>query len=579
MSSLKKIRRTAKRNKAKLHSAPALNQFEIINLMQDAAKCLQSSHFEKAEALIKQILVQSPDHGDARNFSGIIASKQKNYKKAEKEFRRALKASPSNLSYLNNLGVSLKNQLKLDEAKDCFQRVIKLKPDFAEAYNNLGNIHRNTEYYDNAIESFKKAVEMKPDFSDAHVGLGKAYREKGVLDEAISHLKKAIEINPGYAEAFLEMGYAYTSFGEFEKAAELYNQALSIRPDYGDALFALTRSKKYESSNHDHIDRMTTLLQSTQISENDKICLHFALGKIYDDCREFDQAFGHYQEGNTIKRKSITPDKASQEKLVKSSIRLFTTDFFSAHNGSGSQSDKPIFIVGMPRSGTTLVEQILSSHPHIHGAGETSKIRELSKILSQEPGTKRGYPKCLQDIDPERIRRAARQYEDHISGGAPSDAIRITEKTPANHQHLGLIALLFPNARVIHCKRNPMDTCLSNYFQLFTVGNSFSFDLQEMALHYLHYLKLMAHWRKVLPLSMHEIRYEDLVNNFETEAVKLYDHVGLECKPEYLEFYKNRRSIRTASSWQARQPIYNKSVQRWKNYGKHLSPLKKALGI
>ena len=263
---------------------------------------------------------------------------------------------------------------------------------------------------------------------------------------------------------------------------------------------------------------------------------------------------------------------------MSSLMAAFSGAFFERAAGLGSGSDRPVFIVGMPRSGTTLVEQIISSHPRAAGAGELPDIPWLIQRLPAELGSGAGYPGCVEALDRESVQRLAGSYLDRL-GLVSATTDRVTDKLPMNYMHLGLIAVLFPNAVIVHCKRDPMDTCLSCYFQNFSRDLGFCFDLEDLGFYYRHYETLMAFWAEVLPLCIHDVAYEDLVKNPEDVSRGLIEACGLEWDPRCLSPHKNRRPVKTASSWQVRQPLYKTSVARWKRYEKHLGPLKSSLDL
>lgn len=305
--------------------------------------------------------------------------------------------------------------------------------------------------------------------------------------------------------------------------------------------------------------------------------LHFSLGKVRDDLGEYTRAFEHYLEANRLKRAGIEYDEARQARFFRDFIRYCNAEFLRAHAGTGAASELPVFIVGMSRSGTTLVEQILGSHPEVHGAGELHFLRRCLRVELGPTDSDDELPARLASLDAAGLRRVGERYAAALAELAPA-ARRITDKLPGNMALVGLIHLTLPRARIIHCVREPLDTCVSCFSKLFTTGHAFSYDLRELGRFYRLYQELMHHWQTVLPLGrMLEVRYEDVVADMEGQARRLLEFCGLPWNAACLRFHENRRTVRTASLAQVRQPIYSGSVGRWRRYEKYLAPLQEAL--
>jgi len=302
--------------------------------------------------------------------------------------------------------------------------------------------------------------------------------------------------------------------------------------------------------------------------------LNFALAKAFNDCGHWDRAFDHYHRGNRLA--DVAFDPAASLAYVKAMIDTFTPEMLAARSSFGRESSRPVFIVGMPRSGTTLVEQIVASHPQVTGAGELDDLRVLGFEVPSLSKSPQPYPRCMADIDRQLATGLADRYLARLHAIDPN-ARRVTDKMPQNFLYLGLIGMLLPEARVIHCRRHPLDVCLSCYFVNFTQRLSFAYDLNSLGVYYRHYEMLMDHWRRVRPAAMLEVDYEGLVADQEGVSRRLIEFCGLDWHPACLSFHKNRRPVETASSWQVRRPIYSGSVQRWKHYEKYLDPLKEAL--
>ena len=323
--------------------------------------------------------------------------------------------------------------------------------------------------------------------------------------------------------------------------------------------------------------RMENLVGDDGLAPRVKARLGFALARVFDRMGQFDNAFRHLRRANDLIDGELFYDADQEERFAERTMAVFTPELFRDKAGIGADSERPVFIVGMPRSGTTLVEQILASHPDAAGAGELEDIRFIGEGLEERLPGAGPYPDCVPSLDGELGRRLAAGYLERLAQ-VSADAARVTDKLPANFKHLGLIALLFPGARVVHCRRHPMDTCFSIYFQRFRGGHAYAFELGKLAHYYRQYALLMEHWRRACPLPMLELGYEDLVEDVETWARRLVDFCGLPWDERCLAFHSSARLVRTASLWQVRQPIYGTAVDRWKNYEAQLAPLKAALG-
>ncbi len=505
----------------------------------------------------------------------------------------------------------LKSQGQLNKAVTYYRKAIKHNPHHGEAYNNLGNTLHLLGKLPEALTSYRKSCEIMPGNPQVHFNLGTTLYEAGHIDEAIIHLKQAIALYPDYAEAYSSLGVAYQAQGDLISAVTALQKAISLNPDYPEALrflglvlkdqgdikgairkfteilqkwpedaftrYLLTRYKKYSSAEDEDVTASLTQLAQPDIRVEDSIFLHFALGKIYDDLGQYKDAFHHYTLANQQKRSTFGHARISTGIELQRIKKTFTPALFARFASWGSDSELPVFIVGMPRSGTTLVEQICASHSAVHGAGELKLMRQLVSSLSSKGGRAVNYPECLGTMEPSSLPSLAGSYLAKLKENIPEGILRVTDKMPTNFIELGLIRLLFPRARIIHCIRDPLDTCLSNYFQYFSEGNECSFDLEELALYFRKYQALMQFWKETLPGGIFEIRYEELVADLPHEAKRLIQYLGLEWQEHCLSYFKTKRMVHTSSDWQVRQPIYAKSVQRWKNYEPYLQSLRQAL--
>jgi hypothetical protein len=456
-----------------------------------------------------------------------------------------LNANPRLAEAHNNMGVTLRNLRRPEEARIACLRALELKSDTAEAHSNLGNVLQDLGRTEDAITAYGVAIELKPDYAGAYINLAIAQQALGRTPEVRSALDHAFALDPGSSHAW------------------------HIRSDL-----------KRFSPNDPDIERMEVALANLSGASADVQSLtrlHFALGKAWMDAEDSDRAFAHLHAGNRLKRASFAYDLSIDLGRFASIEDTYTPQWMQRLAGGGDPSELPVFVVGMPRSGTTLVEQILASHPDVHGAGELSLLVDLIDGAMTRDGARLGYPTAVSRLRPDGLAALGRSYVGAAASLAP-DRWRVVDKTPSNFKHVGLIHLIAPNARIIHCRRDPVDTCLSCYSKLFTGEQNFVYDLTELGRYYCGYARLMDHWRGLLPADRFiEIHYEDLVANLEGEARRLLAGLGLDWNESCLAFHKTDREVRTASVNQVRQPIYRDAVGRWKPVAPHLAPLLAAL--
>ena len=576
------------------------NEPDFYNNAGEAFRALKKN--EKAIACFKQALEINPGFAGAYNNFGNVLKEMGKLEEAIERYQQAIVVAPDFPIPYNNLGIVLKDLGRHDEAISRYEQALFLLPDYVEAHSNLGNVYLELGQEETAINHYKKALTIMPEYAEAHSNLGNALRSLGRQTEAIKHYEQAISLKPDfamaqynlgialdelgrpedaiscyeravaikadYAEAYNNLGNALDELGRQEEAISQYKQAIAIKPDYAEAHRNLS-TKKPEQEQLPVIEK---LLERPSLSETDAIHCHFALGNIYNDIKSFNKAFEHYEKANTLKRKTIVYDSREYSAYVDRLIEAYSTDYFQKFSASGSDSELPVFIVGMPRSGTTLVEQIVSSHPQVHGAGELASIGRIEKAIAQQLKASNPYPECMSESDESITLKYSKQYLEELRNYA-HDAERITDKMPANFTKIGLIKTLFPKARIIHCQRNALDTCTSNYLNYFAIGNLYSFDLHELGQYYLDYERLMAHWSKYFPVDILTVQYEELIGDQEKISRQLIEHICLEWDDRCMDYHLNKRAVNTFSSMQVRQPIYSDSINRWKHYEEGLAPL------
>lgn len=432
-------------------------------------------------------------------------------------------------------GMFLYQQGRLDDASAIYETVLSKDPQCADAWHVLGMI----------------AIVRKDHY------------------RACQLVSKALELNAENPTIHQHIAVIHGRLGNFEKAAEHYREVIRLAPDYAEAYFNLSRIVSFKPGDP-FVDAIERRLKESEHSEANQSFLHFAAGKYYDDVDQNQQAFAHYRKANEARDARF--DVAATQHEFQSLMATLTSEWLGNHAEHGNSSQLPIFIVGMPRSGTSLIEQILASHPAVIAGGERYDIQEMVKALSQHDAARRPFPQCLTGMDPGVITECANEYLRRLTSLAPS-AERVTNKNPTDFRYLGLIAAMFPNARILDVRRDARDSCLSCYFQNFRNGQEYSFDLRHLGLYYQHYEQLMRHWQSVIPSQVLSVNYESLVTEPEPVVREILDFCGLDWNPACVEPHKTSGAVATASRWQVRKPIYQTALNRWKRYEAHLGPL------
>lgn len=480
---------------------------------------------------------------------------------------------------LNDTLLALRNEAfaahgndRLAEAIALYERMLSLKWDMPLIHNNLGHALAALGKFDAAIVAYRHAIEIKPDYPEALCNWGAALYCLGRLDEAEAKCRQAAAISADLAGAHHNIALILKEKGRLHEAQQAERRAIRLAPRNTSyyAHLASIRSFKTGDRYIRALERMAAA--SSPMSSADRVYLHFALAKAYNDIGQSDRAFAQLLAGNRLKRELTAYDETATLARMARTRELFTHDFITTRRGAGVPSPLPIFVVGMPRSGSSLIEQILASHPEIFGAGELTLFDEVAgAICNALPGSP-PFPDMALSMSAEHFRALAATYLNKLVQHAPP-AARIVDKMPGNFLFAGLIHLALPNATIIHAVRDPIDTCVSCFSILFKKQDQ-TYDLAELGRYYRHYQTLMAHWQRVLPPERFlEVRYEDLVGNLEAGARRIIAHCGLTWDERCLNFHRTERTVRTASATQVRQPIYKTSIGRWRRYAALLGPL------
>jgi len=519
--------------------------------------------------------VDSPDlQQQIKQASQLVA--RGDYAAAATICHRALQVYPGSSLLHICLGQALQGVGQVEDAARCFQQALQLAPGNSEAALLLGDLMLQTGCHDQAVSIYKQLLQRVPLNIPAQTGLGRAYLQMGRWDAAASCCDRALSGGPDDINAIVLAADIDEKQGRLEQALERLKPLISaggFRSNIVLAYAAVCRSLKIPE---DALDKLEGLLQGAgSMSPGERACIHFALGGLYDSNKQYDQAFRHYHQGNTINHRGF--DRSRPEHDVSAMMQLYTPAYIRQMPRACNSSGLPVFIVGMHRSGTSLVEQILAAHPDVYGAGELPDLTKMMFSLPGASGAACHYIDSLSRLTATMLDSLSGKHLEHLHalGG---DARRVTDKMPGNFMYLGFIEQAFPGARIIHCKRDPLDTCLSSYFQNFGGAQNYMNDLGDLGFVYGCYQRMMAHWRQVLTLPVMEVQYEELVDRPEVIIRDLVEFCGLSWNEQCLSFHASERYVNTASYDQVRQPMYTRSVGRWKNYARHLQPLREALG-
>ena len=529
---------------------------------------------------------------------------------AGEAYRHALEYRPKDPEIWSLLGYVYRETGDIGKAIDAYQQAFALQPGNQAILASLAELQLQAGLFGQAINACRAILRMYADAAFAHGILGTALQSQGNLVEARQSFERCVTLQPDNAVNCYKFACCLQTLGELDEALHYFSRARNLAPDMGVAVGGMARvyaqkndeaalrellGSLIEAAGKDPlvlptmasiaprfgltakaIDMLQFAITARRLPKNVLGRLHWALGTLYESMHEYDNAFTNHARSKSLAVSRY--NAAAHADFTSRIINVFSREFLATAPRTSGASELPLFIVGMPRSGTSLVEQIVSSHPKVHGAGELPDITWIANSLSKMTPSGKPYPECIREVKPEHLDECATRYLDMLRQ-LDHDALRITDKMPHNFRHLGLIQLLFPAARVVHVVRNPLDTCLSCYFQEFSAAHAYTRTQLDLGSHYLDYIRLMQHWRITLSIPMLTLRYEDIVANVEKFSRQLIEFCGLEWNDACLDFHRNDRVVSTLSSEQIRRPIYNSSVGRWKNYRQHIGELLKILGV
>ena len=498
--------------------------------------------------------------------------------KAEDLCRKFLRKVPHNVEamrLLADIGIRLG---VLADAEFLLESAHEFEPDNVRVHMDYIQALRKRQKFGPALDQARQLLETSPGNPQFQSIYAIECMQTGNYEEALSLFDKVLEQIPGDPVTLTSRGHALKTNGQYDQAVASYRAALASHARHGEAWYSLSNLKVYSFDDRE-LERMQAQARNDDLSHADRVHLNFALGKAYEDRNDFETSFRFYERGNRSKKAASSYDADRMTEELRAQHRVCTAEMLSRGAGAGHSAADPIFVVGLPRAGSTLLEQILSSHSRVDGTLELPNILSYSQQLRRRgrSGSEPDYPEILAELSDEELKQFGRQYIDDTRihrHGAPF----FVDKMPNNFRHIGLIHLILPNAKIIDARRDPMACGFSGYKQLFAEGQQFTYNLADLGQYYRDYVELMDHWDAVLPGKVLRVQYEDVVGDLETQVRRILDHCGLEFEPGCLSFYRTERAVRTPSSEQVRQPIFQSGLDYWRNYESWLDPLKSALG-
>ena len=530
---------------------------------------LRMGYVDKARRLRGEFLKGGADNPEIVRATNL--EKEQKFAESEQVYRQILSRHPDNVTAMRlwaRLGI---RQKRYEDAEVLLARAVEVAPDFNQAWADLVTVQYEQQKLDEAAESARRLIKLDPRVPNGYLLLASAQASAGHHDEALRAFDDALAIAPKHVGALCGKGNVCRTVGDQAGAIAAFRSSIEANPLHAEAYWNLANLKTFRFDDTE-LGNMLNLLGDERIPPEGQVQLNNALGLGFEGRGDYDRAFEYIDRGNALRREQEFYDRVENEEMVDMSIEVFNEGFLHANAGRGDPDPAPIFIVGLPRSGSTLIEQILASHSLVDG---THELRELGMVIKSDRRLGRfnpRYPKSLVDIDPERFRHLGTEYirrTRRFRGEGPF----FTDKNPNNYVHAGLLHLILPNAKIVDARRHPLDSCLGSYKQLFAQGQPFSYDLVELGEYYLEYDRLMKHWHEVLPGNVLEVHYEEVVADLEGQVQRLLDHCGLPWEDACLRFHETERAVKSASSEQVRQPIYSTSLNTWRRYERHLGPL------
>ena len=489
-----------------------------------------------------------------------------------------LRKHPHSVNAMRHLATCyLRNNNRLEDAEALVRRATQLAPSFAGAWMTLASVLMEKHSVMEAVDAYREVTRLEPRNSESWAGLANAYAAGMYPEKAAEAFRRSLDLNPNVPGVQMGYGHVLKTIGRQQDALKAYRAAIAGRPDFGEVYWSMANLKIFRFEDHE-VDEMLNQLQQDNLSDSATVHFHFALGKAFEDQQDYDRAWHHYHTGNALKRASVEHEPLDMQLRFESIKQTFSAEFLRSKTGQGDPARDPIFIVGLPRSGSTLIEQILASHSLVEGTSELPIVSGISSSIGRYRTDGKHFPEAVADLRAKDWRAYGQQYLEEADRHRVLKRPMFTDKLPNNYPFVGLIHLMLPNAKIINARRHPYDACLGGYKQLFAQGQNFTYDMLDLAHYYQQYHEMMAHWHQALPGRVLDVHYEETVSDLESQVRGILAHCGLPFEQSCLRFFENDRAVKTASSEQVRQPIYTSALGAWRFYEHHLALWQEQLG-
>jgi len=522
----------------------------------------------EADAAFEEFFEQAPSKGQVAIAMDHLRADRK--AEAIETLRSALREDPDNVDALRCLaGIFMREQGRVSDAEALLRRATTRAPDFATAWSMLAHLLRESGRHREAIDCFRTVATLEPDNPAAWAGLGATYAHVGEVQKSIDAYDRSLALNRSVAQVHMGYGHVLKTAGDQSRALEAYRAAIRLRPDFGEVYWSMANLKvfRFESG---EVAAMERQVARADLSESADVHFRFALGKAHEDKGDYEAAWHYYDTGNQRQRKRVSHDPVANEVRHEEIINVFSREFLESRAGAGFGAPDPILIVGLPRSGSTLIEQILASHSQVEGTAELPTLSRVADSIGRYRRDHVGYPKSVLELRTKDFRAYGQQYIEETRNFRSTSRPFFTDKLPNNFSHVGLMHLILPNAKIINARRHPCDSCLGSYRQLWGEGQHFTYDMTELAAYYRQYHATVKHWHEVLPGKVLDVHYEETVTDLETQVRRILAHCGLPFEEACVRFHETQRPVKTASSEQVRQPLYTDALGYWRRYERHL---------
>ena len=530
---------------------------------------------EDADESFEEYFEKRPEEGEVARAANLLKDGQ--IDEAIEKLQEIVRQNPNNVNAMRFLAAAwFESRKKMDDAEALLRRVVEIAPDYVAGWITLGLVQVERAKVLDAIESYGQATRLSPRNPAAWGGLGNAYAVANYQDKAAEVYATAVSLNPTAPN--LQMGYAHVlkTLGDQEGSLKAYRAAIAAKPDFGEVYWSMANLKIFNFEDAE-VAAMEYQLENEELSDSSEIHFRFSLAKAFEDQNNYDRAWHYYHSGNQKQRMQVSYDSTDFQTRQNEIIEVFSREFIQEHEGNGYEAADSILIVGLPRSGSTLVEQILASHSQVEGTSELPNLGRIAHSIGRYRTDNKQFPESARDLRNRDWRAYGKQYMDETRRQRVEGTPSFTDKMPNNFSLVGFLHLVLPNAKVINTRRHPLDSCLGAYKQLFGKGQNFTYDMYDLADYYNQYHKIVSHWHEVLPGKVLDVHYEDTVTDLETQVRRILEHCGLPFEEQCVRFWESKRAVRTASSEQVRQPIYTGALGKWRSYDEHLGLWKEQL--